>query len=149
MENPILTCLYSAPDIMVYMNCDTCFALNLSSFNLTEYDELIFTIKNASHRDSRGVFSLRVQKCDMDEKGEVLFKITPDIAKQLKYGAFYNIAILADFYDITKKTEYRKLTDNGKILLDYGAYDLSQEGPKEELFVDNIVGVRLEPVKTE
>ena len=34
------------PDVTVYMNCDTRLAVNLSMFELGEYDEFVFAIKN-------------------------------------------------------------------------------------------------------
>ena len=38
--------LATMPEITIYMNCDTVLAINLRKFNLSEHDELVFTIKN-------------------------------------------------------------------------------------------------------
>ena len=133
------------PDITVYMNCDTRLAINLRMFNLGENDEFIFAIKNYSHIDSPYVFLFRARASDIDENGEVLFKITPAESKQLKPGAFYNFAVLHNAFDRRKETEYKKLTDNGNIIIEYGAQDIlvysKDDNPENE-----IVSVRLEPI---
>lgn len=135
------------PDITVYMNCDTRLAINLRMFNLGENDEFIFAIKNYSYIDSPYVFLFRARKADIDENGEVLFKITPAASKHLKPGAFYNFAVLLNAFDKRKETEYKKLTENGKVNIEYGAQDiLVYEGcdsPESE-----VIGVRLEPIDT-
>lgn len=135
--------LATMPDITVYMNCDTRLAINLSMFDLGENDEFIFAIKNYSYIDSPYVFLFRARKSDIDENGEVLFKITPAASKHLKPGAFYNFAVLADAFDPKKETEYKKLTDNGNINIEYGAQDLEI---KTELTSEKfeVLGVRLE-----
>lgn len=135
--------LATMPDITVYMNCDTRLAINLSMFDLGENDEFIFAIKNYSYIDSPYVFLFRARKSDIDENGEVLFKITPAASKHLKPGAFYNFAVLADTFDPKKETEYKKLTDNGNINIEYGAQDLEI---KTELTSGKfeVLGVRLE-----
>lgn len=116
--------LATMPDITVYMNCDTRLAINLKMFGLGDNDEFIFAIKNFNYVDSPYVFLFRAKKADMDERGEVIFKITPKASKALKPGAFYNFALLVNAYDRKQPTEYKKLTDNGRIIIDYGAQDL-------------------------
>lgn len=135
--------LATMPDIIVYMNCDTRLAINLRAYNLGENDEFIFAIKNYDYIDSPYVFLFRAKKEDMDENGEVLFKITPQASKQLKPGAFYNFSVLIDAFDPKKETEYRKLTDNGRINIQYGAQDLEI---KNEFTYNKfeVLGVRLE-----
>ena len=135
--------LATMPDITVYMNCDTRLAINLRMFDLGENDEFIFAIKNYSYIDSPYVFLFRARKSDIDENGEVLFKITPADSKRLKPGAFYNFAVLANAFDPKKETEYKKLTDNGNINIEYGAQDLEI---KTELTSGKfeVLGVRLE-----
>jgi hypothetical protein len=113
------------PDVTVYVNCDTCLAINLSFFRLGEYDELIFNIKNYSYMDSSSVFLFRATLADMNDNGEVLFNIDPDVSKNIKPGAFYNFALLRNANNPHELTEYKKLTENGKILLEYGAHDLA------------------------
>lgn len=135
--------LATMPDITVYMNCDTRLAINLRMFDLGENDEFIFAIKNYSYIDSPSVFLFRARKSDIDENGEVIFKITPSASKQLKPGAFYNFSILADAFDPKKETEYKKLTENGNVIIEYGAQDLEI---KTELTSGKfeVLGVRLE-----
>lgn len=135
--------LATMPDITVYMNCDTRLAINLRMFELGENDEFIFAIKNYSYIDSPYVFLFRARKADIDENGEVIFKITPAASKHLKPGAFYNFSVLADAFDPKKETEYKKLTENGNINIEYGAQDLAI---KTELSDSNfsVVGIRLE-----
>jgi hypothetical protein len=133
------------PDIVVYMNCDTRLAINLRMFNLNENDEFIFAIKNYSYINSPYVYLFRTRASDMDNNGEVLFKITPAMSKHLKPGAFYNFAVLKNAFDKTKETEYKKLTDNGNVIIEYGAqdilvYDDAQTSESE------IISVRLEPI---
>ena len=113
------------PDITVYINCDTRLAINLGLFNLSENDEFIFAIKNYNYIDSPYVFLFRARKSDMDENGEVFFKISPATARRIKPGAFYNFTLLANAYDLRKETEHKKLTDNGNIIIEYGAQDLT------------------------
>jgi hypothetical protein len=132
------------PALKVYINCDTRFAINLRAFDLGENDEFVFVIKNYNYIDSPAVFTFRASKKDEDSKGEVLFKITPEASKNLKPGAFYNFSVLINAFDDSKETEYRKLTDNGKILIEYGAQDL--ELKSETNSMSDIVGIRLEPI---
>jgi hypothetical protein len=127
------------------MNCDTRLAINLRMFNLGENDEFIFAIKNYSYTDSPYVFLFRARKSDMNEDGEVIFKITPESSKYLKPGAFYNFSVLHNAFDPREETEYKKLTDNGSILIEYGAQDLVI--PKDKADIESeITGVRLEPI---
>ena len=133
------------PDITVYMNCDTRLAINLRMFDLGENDEFIFAIKNYNYIDSNSVFLFRARKDDIDENGEVIFKITPEASKNLKPGAFYNFAILVDAFDIKKETEYKKLTDNGNINIEYGAQDLALSAETDVPIYNEIIGMRLEP----
>ena len=132
------------PDIVVYMNCDTRLAINLSRFGLTESDEFIFAIKNYSYIDSSYVFLLRAKVSDMNNNGEILFKIPPATARRIKPGAFYNFSVLLNAFDPRKDTEYKKLTNNGNIIIDYGAQDIRVW--KEDDYQDTeVVGVHLEP----
>ena len=135
------------PDIVVYMNCDTRLAINLRMFNLGENDEFIFAIKNYGHINSPYVFLFRARASDIDENGEVIFKITPAASKHLKPGAFYNFAVMQNAFNKRKETEYRKLTDNGKIIIEYGAQDLLVQ---EDAGVSEgeIISMRLEPIET-
>ena len=135
------------PEIIVYMNCDTRLAINLRMFNLNETDEFIFTIKNYNYVDSPYVFLFRAKTSDIDENGEVLFKITPEASKHIKPGAFYNFSVLMNAFDPKKETEYKKLTDNGDIRIEYGAQDLTVKPdfrPGEEPYISTVLGMRLE-----
>lgn len=138
--------LATMPDVTVYMNCDTRLAINLRMFDLGEHDEFIFAIKNYSYIDSKAVFLFRATKADIDDNGEVLFKITPEASKQLKPGAFYNFSVLINAFDPKKETEYKKLTDNGNILIEYGAQDLTVKTELSDLKCE-VVGIRLEPMQ--
>ena len=131
------------PDITVYMNCDTRLAINLQMFDLGENDEFIFAIKNYNHIDSPYVFLFRARKSDIDENGEVLFKITPSASKQLKPGAFYNFSVLVDAFNPKKETEYKKLTENGNIIIEYGAQDLEIKTELSDGKFE-VLGMRLE-----
>lgn len=119
--------LATTPEITVYINCDTRLAINLRLFDLGENDEFIFVIKNYDYIDSPYVFLFRARKRDIDENGEVIFKITPSVSKHIKPGAFYNFAVLLNAFDKRKATEYKKLTENGSIRLEYGAQDLTDK----------------------
>jgi hypothetical protein len=81
----------------------------------------------------------------MDVNGEVIFKITPAASKHIKPGAFYNFAVLKNAFDRRKETEYKKLTENGNVIIEYGAQDILVYGedydPESE-----IISVRLEPI---
>ena len=93
------------------------------------------------------MFLFRARKADIDENGEVIFKITPAASKHLKPGAFYNFSVLADAFDPKKETEYKKLTDNGSIHIEYGAQDLTVKPdftPGEEPYISTVLGMRLE-----
>lgn len=137
--------LATMPDITVYMNCDTRLAINLSIFELGDYDEFIFVIKNYNYIDSSYAFIFRARKCDIDEYGEVIFNIDPDASKKIKPGAFYNFALLKDALDPTKLTEYKKLTENGKINIEYGAHDLALLDPEEPISpFSEIIAAKLE-----
>mgnify|MGYP003290790268 CR=1 FL=1 len=142
--------LATMPDITVYMNCDTRLAINLNLFDLTEQDEFIFAIKNYNYIESPYVFLFRARKSDMDEKGEVIFKITPEESKALKPGAFYNFSLLINAFDRKKAAEYRKLTDNGNIIIEYGAQDITipeEEDIEKTMGMGEIIRARLEPAE--
>ncbi len=142
--------LATMPDITVYMNCDTRLAINLRMFDLSEYDEFIFAIKNYDYIDSSYAFLFRARRDDMDENGEVIFKIDPDASKAIKPGAFYNFSMLVNAFNKNELTEYKKLTENGNIRIEYGAQDLALPAPPEpsSLFSD-ISDVRLEAVNND
>jgi hypothetical protein len=136
------------PEITVYMNCDTRLAINLRMFNIGENDEFIFAIKNYDYIESGYVFLFKARKSDIDENGEIIFKITPRASKRIKPGAFYNFAVLANAYDRKTPTEYKKLTENGKILIEYGAQDLLVQKDSNIEFTEEIVAARLATLDT-
>lgn len=137
--------LSTMPEITVYMNCDTRLAINLGMFELSDTDEFIFAIKNYNYIDSDYVYLFRARKSDIDENGEVIFKITPEISKRIKPGAFYNFSILTNAFDLRTPTEYKKLTDNGMIRIEYGAQDMIVKSAEGEFGYD-IDSARLEPI---
>jgi hypothetical protein len=141
--------LATMPEITVYMNCDTRLAINVSLFELSDKDEFIFAIKNYNYIDSGYVYLFRARKKDIDENGEVIFKITPEVSKRIKPGAFYNFSILANAFDLREPTEYKKLTDNGAIHIEYGAQDILVKPAEDEVGYDNVTGIRLEPISDE
>ena len=137
--------LMPLPAITVYMNCDTRLAINLSMLDLNANDEFIFIIKNFNYIDSSYAFLFRARKSDMDANGEVIFSIDPDASKHIKPGAFYNFAVLINAFDFNKPTEYKKLTENGKIIIEYGAHDLVLPDPAEPpLPYIDVLSARLE-----
>jgi hypothetical protein len=133
------------PDITVYMNCDTRLAINLKIFDLSEYDEFIFAIKNYSYIDSPYVFLFRARKEDIDENGEVIFKITPEDSKKILPGAFYNFSVLINAFNKRAETEYKKLTENGNIIIEYGAHDLALPVEEQPIAADTlrVTGIKL------
>lgn len=141
--------LATMPEITVYMNCDTRLAINLRMFDLGDNDEFIFAIKNYNYIDSGYVYLYKARNSDIDPKtGEVVFKITPRASKRIKPGAFYNFALLANAYDKTQPTEYKKLTENGSIHIDYGAQDLLAQTTFGTEFTEDIIAARLAPLDT-
>ena len=114
----------SLPDLTVFMNCDTRLAVNLHELDLDDCDEFIFALKNYTYIGSPCIFLFRARNTDMDENGEVIFKIPPSIAKNLKAKSVYNFSVLVNAFDTTKEIEYRKLSEDGKIIIDYGAQNL-------------------------
>ena len=137
--------LATMPEITVYMNCDTRLAINLRMFDLSDKDEFIFAIKNYNYIDSDSVYLYRARTSDIDKNGEVIFKISPEVSKRIKPGAFYNFSILANAFDLRAPTEYKKLTENGTIHIEYGAQDLMVKPTEGEAGYD-INGVKLEPM---
>lgn len=139
--------LATMPDITIYMNCDTRLAINLSLFDLGKNDEFLFTIKNYNYIDSPYVFIKRFGASDIDEDtGEVVFAIPPEVSKQVKPGAFYNFSMLVNAFDDSKDTEYKKLTDNGNIRIEYGAQDLELEPDDLDDLGYEIISYRLEQI---
>ncbi len=141
--------LATMPEITVYMNCDTRLAINVSLFELSDKDEFIFAIKNYNYIDSDYVYLHRARKKDIDQNGEIIFKITPEISKRIKPGAFYNFSILANAFDLRAPTEYKKLTDNGAINIEYGAQDILVKPAEGEVGYDDIIDIKLKPVSDE
>jgi hypothetical protein len=133
------------PDITVYMNCDTRLAINIGLFDLGEQDEFIFVIKNYNYVDSPYAFIYRARKSDMDKNGEVIFNIDPDASKNIKPGAFYNFAVLVNAFNLKVPSEYKKLTDNGRVAVEYGAHDLALPDPVEPVIpYKEIIAARIE-----
>lgn len=135
----------TAPDITVHMNCDTILAVNLRALELGTNDEFIFVIKNYDYIDSPYVYIFRAKSADMNRDGEAIFKIPSVTAKHLKPNAFYTMTVLVDAFDAKKETVYKKLTDNGKITIEYGAQDIIVSGIDDY----DIISMRLEPVGDE
>ena len=143
-------CLLDVPDITVHANCDTCLAINLGLFNIGEYDEFVFVIKNYDYTESSYAFMFRANKADIDEHGEIFFNIDPDSSKNIKPSAFYTFAVLVNALNYNEPTEYKKLTKNGKVIVEYGAQDLLQPEPIEQKSPYNaIISARIEPTDDE
>lgn len=139
--------LATMPEITVYVNCDTRLAINLRLFELGDNDEFIFVIKNYDYIDSPCVFLYRARKSDIDDNGEIIFPIHPEVSRQIKPGAFYNFSMLINAFDPEKETEYKKLTENGTIRIDYGAHDLKNDsGSDDDLSGYEVAGIRLEQI---
>lgn len=136
------------PDITVYMNCDTRLAINLRAFNLGENDEFIFIIKNYSYIESSYAFIHRAKASDVDVNGEIFIRIPPLSSKHIKPGAFYNFSVMQNAFDSNMPTEYKKLTDNGNVLIEYGAQDFTVPGA-DECSESEIIGVRMELIDDE
>jgi hypothetical protein len=138
------------PDITVYMNCDTRLAINLGMFELGDDDEFIFAIKNFSYIDASYVFMFRARKADMDDHGEIIFNIDPDTSKNIKPGAFYTFTTLVNAFNPNEPVEYKKLTENGRVNIEYGAHDLALPAPEDPATPFNeILGVRLERINSD
>lgn len=136
----------TTPDITINMNCDTVLALNIGALELGDYDELVFTIKNYNYVDSLYIFLYKATKADMDHNGEVLFIIDPDVSKLLKQGAFYTLSVLTNALNKNELTEHIRLTENGKINIEYGAQDLALPNIEEpKLPFDEILNVHITP----
>ena len=133
------------PDVTIYINCDTILAVNLGMFDIGDNDEFIFVIKNYDYIDSPHVFLFKARKADIDKNGEVIFKITPEVSKQIKPSAFYNFSVMVNAFDTKATAIYKKLTDNGRVLVAYGAQDMLVKPNAEEAGYE-VVSVRIEPV---
>ena len=140
--------LSTMPEITIYINCDTRLAINLRMFDLSDKDEFIFVIKNYNYIESGYVYLQRFRKSDIDENGEVIFKISPEASKKIKHGAFYNFAMLTNAFDPRTPSEYKKLTDNGMVNLEYGAQDILVKPSKNDVGYD-IDSARLELISDE
>lgn len=136
---------FTLPDIQININCDTIFAINLRAFNLSDKDELIFAIKNYNYVDSDYVFLLRASNYDMDENGEVLFKIPSKISQQLHYGSFYTFGIMVNALDVQAESYYLNINDSvpGRIILKYGIQSLLLKSDLADLDYE-VTDVRLE-----
>ena len=133
------------PELTVYMNCDTRLAINLNKFHLGENDEFIFVIKNYSYIESSYVFIHRARISDADVNGEIFFRIPPASSKHIKPGAFYTLAVMQNAFNSKEPTEYKKLTDNGAIRIEYGAQDFLVKAEQEDSDSE-IIAVRLAPI---
>lgn len=137
------TCFVEMPNVIVYVNCDTYLAINLQLFDLKDTDEFLFTIKNHNYIESPPVYLRRISKSEMNDKGEVLIKINPEASRKLKPGAFYNFTMVTNALDPIKPTSHKKLTADGKIILEYGAPNLLIPTPSGNI-TDEILNMRLE-----
>ena len=139
--------LPALPPITVYMNCDTILAIDLRAFELTDMDEFIFTIKNHDYIESPYVFTFRAKASDINsETGEAIFTIPPITTRQIKSGAVYNFAALVNAFDSHNDTIYQKLTENGKIEVDFGAQNLIEKAELTD-FNYEIVSIELKPIQ--
>lgn len=136
--------LATMPEITIYANCDTCLAINLRALNIGDNDEFIFTLKNYNYIDSSYVFLFKARNTDVNpETGEVIFKIPPRTSKMLKPGAFYSFAVLADAYDRKLPTVYKRLTENGNILIEYGTQDMLVKTGESSEYLEDVVAAKL------
>lgn len=144
MPNYTTNYLATAPDINISANCDTILAINLETLDIAEEDELIFVIKNYNSNNSPFVFMFRAAKKDINANNEILFKIPANCAQQLKPGAFYTFMKLVNAFTVRREADYTKITDNGRVLVNYGA----QSFTKLENLVPGfeVLSARLEPV---
>ena len=150
MLNCCVDRLTPLPDINIYINCDTILAINLSAFNINEYDEFVFTIKNFDYIDSSYVFIYKATLQDINDDGEIIFAIGPDTSKNIKPGAFYNFELLVNSFNPGSSTLCKKLTENGKVNIKYGAQDLAlMEADSDELDPESITitGIRLKAIE--
>ena len=142
--------LVPMPDITIYMNCDTYLAVNLSAFDIGEHDEFIFVIKNHDYLDSSYAFLYRAYKSDVNENGEIIFNIDPDASKKIKQGAIYSCAILVNALSYNEPSEYVKLTENGKVRVEFGTYDLALAVPEEpQSSFREVIAARIEATDEE
>lgn len=140
--------LATMPEVTINMNCDNYFVIDMQLFNLGDKDEFIFAIKNYSYTDSGYVYLHRARRSDINAKGQIAIRIRPEVTKRIKPGAFYTFAILENAFDPRLETEYKKLTDNGVINIEYGAQDIMIKPTSEEADYD-IENVWFEPITDE
>lgn len=140
--------LATMPEITIYANCDTCLAVNLRAFDIGDNDEFIFTLKNYDYIESDFIYMFKARNTDIDENGEVLFKIPAKTSKMLKPGAFYNFAVLTDAYDRKLPTVYKRLTENGNILIECGTQDMLVKTGTGSECTEEIVAARLATLDT-
>lgn len=131
------------PCITIYINCDTCLAINLRALTLTDSDEFIFTLKNYDYTESDFIYIFKARNADMNENGEVLFKIPAKTSKALKPGAFYTFAVLADAYNKKSSTIYKRLAESGKVLLEYGTQDMLVKTGENQEYLENVMAAKL------
>lgn len=146
MPNYTTNYLATAPDINISANCDTILAINTGTFEISKDDEIIFVIKNYNFNDSPYIFMFRATKKDINDRNEILFKVPTNCARQVKPGAFYTFMKLTNAFNIRREADYLKLTDNGRIIVDYGAQSfLTPTDTTEPGF--EVVSARLEPIQ--
>lgn len=136
---------FNSDTLAININCDTIIAVNAVQLNLTEADELIFTLKNYDYKNSSYVFIFRGSKADIDSSGNIFIRVRQAASKRLKHGAFYSLAKLSGAFDSKQTTVYEPIT-SGSLKLIYGAQDLvvTDEINDEEDF--EFVSVRLERI---
>lgn len=136
------------PDIPVYINCDTIIAINLKVLNLSDFDEVVFIVKNYDYIDAPYVFIFKARRADADENGEVVFKIPQRASRRLKHGAFYTISVFTNAFDTKNETIYTSLAEKGNIILKYGRQDLVLTTDEDIISDYEIISMRLEPINT-
>ena len=139
--------LATMPEVTINMNCNNYFEIDMQLFNLRDEDELIFAIKNYSYTASDYVYLYRARTSDI-KNGKIVIKISPEATKRIKPGAFYNFAILENAFNPRAATEYRKLSDNGPLVIEYGAQDIMVKPTSDEADYE-IEKVTFEPITDE
>lgn len=109
------------PPIAIAVGCSSIITLDFSYFSCAEDEKIIFSFKNSTLKDAPVIFATTIDLADLDENNQIEIVVDETVANELTEKSFYTFT--AEAADGTR----RKLTDNGRIVLQYGAFGGSGE----------------------
>ena len=144
-------------NLQVYSESKKALNAYLNTLGRIEKNRIKDSIKNdmqtwypSHHEELNNYYRTLIGLPPLNENGEVIFNIDPDASKKIKQGATYSCAMLVNATSYNEPSEYVKLTESGKVRLEFGTYDLALAVPEEpQSSFREVLAARIEPTSEE